>query len=385
MSDSDPPTITDPAGIDPAGIDVAACRARQARLLEWMRTARIELVILTQSEHVQWLTGPRFAPVFQTAAAINEQGKTFLVAPHKEPDSAAADEIATFAAKQHSTLRNDQRQACHETLRNLLRSEPPAAKLGVEFSTFGRHEPVIVPEHLVDVDPVLLKLRRRKSPDELVRIRRAISATEKMYERARDMIRPGVCEIDVFNQLQGVAVEEFGEPLTGTGNDYQCASRGGAPRAFRRAADGELYILDLGPAFRGYYADNARTIAVTEPSAVQLEAWRHVVRVFDHIEETVCPGKSAQRLFHEIQEQLDQAPVGVFNHHLGHGIGLFPHEAPHLNPHWNDTFEVGDVFAVEPGLYATQLRAGMRIENNYLVTETGVELLTPFPLELRVS
>ena len=39
-------------------------------------------------------------------------------------------------------------------------------------------------------------------------------------------------------------------------------------------------------------------------------------------------------------------------------------------------------FAVEPGLYGDGLRAGIRLENNYLVTETGVELLTPFPLEL---
>jgi Xaa-Pro aminopeptidase len=74
----------------------------------------------------------------------------------------------------------------------------------------------------------------------------------------------------------------------------------------------------------------------------------------------------------------------VFNHHLGHGIGLFPHEAPHLNPHWDDTLEVGEVFAAEPGLYAPELKAGMRIENDYLVTATGVELLSDFPLELRL-
>ncbi len=78
-----------------------------------------------------------------------------------------------------------------------------------------------------------------------------------------------------------------------------------------------------------------------------------------------------------------QAPCGKFNHHLGHGIGLFPHEGPHLNPHWDDTFVEGDVFACEPGLYAPELHAGLRIENDYLVTASGVELLSPFPLELR--
>jgi Xaa-Pro aminopeptidase len=203
-----------------------------------------------------------------------------------------------------------------------------------------------------------------------------------MYERARAIITPGITEIEVFNQLQSTAVEEFGEPLTGTGNDYQCGSRGGPPRAGRTAQAGELYILDLGPAFRGYFADNARTIAVTRADETQLEAWSFIMRAFEHVEQNVRPGKSARELFEEVQAILDQAPVGQFNHHLGHGIGLFPHETPHLNPNWDDVFEEGDVFTAEPGLYADQLRAGMRIENDYLVTADGVEKLTHFPLEL---
>ncbi len=203
-----------------------------------------------------------------------------------------------------------------------------------------------------------------------------------MYEQAREMIEPGVNELHVFNELQAAAVNEFGEMLTGTGNDYQCGARGGPPRD-RKAEDGELYILDLGPAFRGYFADNARTIAVNgKPTDEQQQAWAFIMKVFQHVEATAKPGKSCKELFNEAQAILDEAPVGVFNHHLGHGIGLFPHEGPHLNPNWDDTFEVGDVFTSEPGLYDPQLRSGMRIENDYVVTEGGVELLTDFPLEL---
>lgn len=361
--------------------DLDACRGRQRRLLDHMQVTGIDAVLVTQTEHVQWLAGPRFPWVMQAAAVLQVNGHLTLAAPQKPILDAAADDVVTYEAQWHSTLRNDQRQACMEVLERAVARKLDGRRLGVEFSCYGRHGNFGEAE-LVDIEPPLYRLRRRKDADELARIRKAIAGTGKMYERAREILRPGITELEMFNQLQAVAVDQFGEMLTGTGNDYQCGSRGGPPRAGRMAEAGELYILDLGPAFRGYFADNCRTIAVTEADDEQQEAWRYIMKVFEHVERSVKPGKNAQELFHEAQAILDEAPVGVFNHHLGHGIGLFPHEAPHLNPNWNDSFEEGDVFTAEPGLYAPELRAGMRIENDYVMTAGGVELLTPFPLEL---
>ena len=362
-------------------LDVDACRGRQRRLLNEMQRLNLDLVVVTQIEHLQWLSGVKYRWFFQPAAVMSADGRLTLVAPNQAPDTSASDDVLTYEAQWHSTLRNDQRQACSQALLDagIIQS---VRRIGVEFSRFSQHLSCAVDGELVDIEPQLFQLRRRKDADELALIRKAISGTEKMYERARAIIKPGISEIEVFNQLQAAAVEEFDEMLTGTGNDYQCGSRGGLPRGGRVAEAGELYILDLGPAFRGYFADNCRTIAVTDVSDEQRVAWEHVTSVFQHVEESVKPGKSAQQLFHEVQAMLDKAPVGTFDHHLGHGIGLFPHEAPHLNPHWDDTFEVGDVFTAEPGLYTPQLEAGMRIENNYRVTESGVELLTDFTVEL---
>lgn len=359
-----------------------ACRGRQQRLLAEMQRLQLDLVIVTQTEHVQWLAGPRYPWVMSPAAALASDGRLTLCAPLKPSLPAAADDVVTYAAQMHSTLRNDQRAASAAALLAALAGKTPR-RVGVEFSSFGPHFAPLAGER-VDIEPTLYRLRRRKDADELARLRRAIAATGKMYEVARQIIEPGIPEIEVFNRLQAAAVAELGEMLTGTGNDYQCGARGGAPRADRRAAAGELFILDLGPAFRGYFADNCRTFAVDKrPTDEQQTAWSHIVKVLDHVQATARPGKNCQELFHEAQALLDDAPVGVFNHHLGHGIGLFPHEAPHLNPHWNDTFEIGDVFTAEPGLYDEQiLRAGIRLENDYLVTASGVELLSDFPLEL---
>ena len=71
-----------------------------------------------------------------------------------------------------------------------------------------------------------------------------------------------------------------------------------------------------------------------------------------------------------------------FPHHLGHGIGMNPHESPRLNPNWDDHFAVGDVFTVEPGLYAPELAGGVRLEQNFVVTPSGVEAFSTFPLDL---
>jgi Xaa-Pro dipeptidase len=363
-------------------LDLAACRARQRRLLDALQTQELDLLIVTQIEHVQWLAGPRFQWYFQPAAALTADGRLFLVAPRKWQGQAAADEVARYDAQWHSTLRNDQRAAATQVLVEMLASLPTPRRVGVEFSTCGRRLPWTTGVEWVDVEPELFRQRRRKDADELARIRRAIAATGSMYQRAREIIQPGVSELEVFSALQTAAVAELGEMLTGTGNDYQCGSRGGPPRQGRVAEAGELYILDLGPAFRGYFADNCRTFAVSEASTVQQEAWSWVMRALEHVERHARPGKSCRELFNEVQALLDQAPCGVFNHHLGHGIGLFPHEAPHLNPNWDDVFQVGDVFTAEPGLYAPELRTGMRIENDYLVTETGVERLSNFSHEL---
>lgn len=362
--------------------DLNACRGRQKRLLAEMQRLSLDLVIVTQIEHVQYLAGPRFGPVFSPAAALRADGHLTLCSPKRPDLVAAADEVVMYDAQLHSTLRNDQRQASTEALLKSLQGKVSPKRVGVEFATFGPHFASLAGER-VDIEPTLYRLRRKKDADELERLKIAIAGTGKMYEAARKIIRPGITEIEVFNHLQGVAVASFGEMLTGTGNDYQCGAPGGPPRDNRQAEDGELYILDLGPAFRGYFADNCRAFAVNgKPSDDQQTAWTHIMQVFAHVQKTVKPGKSCRELFNEAQAILDRAPVGKFDHHLGHGIGLFPHEAPHLNPNWDDVFEVGDVFTCEPGLYDPKLRAGMRLENDYLVTESGVQLLSDFPMEL---
>jgi Xaa-Pro aminopeptidase len=364
-------------------LDLDACRNRQTRLLVALADDAIDGLVVVMPEHIQYLTGHRWDHRFFPVAALDVTGGGLLVCPDKPVESAAVPEVRTYEGKWRSTLRNDQRQASSAVLGDWLPGRGRWKRVGIEFSSCPPHVTRLFPDaEFVDIEPALWKLRRRKDADELVLLRRAIDAAGAMYETARGIIRPGISELEVFSALQSAAVASCGEMLTGTGNDYACGVRGGPPRRHPCAA-GDLYILDLGPAYRGYFADTSRAIAVNgSPTDTQIAAWQHVCGALDLVERMAKPGVRCQEIYSRVHEWLSAAPVGTWSSHLGHGIGLWVHETPHLNPHWDDVLEAGDVIAVEPALYAPELGTGMRIENDYLVSETGLELLSPFPLDL---
>lgn len=364
-------------------LDVAACGERQRRL--WTRLADhdVDAVVVVAPEHVEYLGGHRWDHRFAPLACFLASGSSLLVCPDKPVEQAAVTDVRTYDAKRRSTLRDDQAAAAAGVLAEWLAAHGRPRRVAVEFSRCPPHVArACGAAELVDVEPALLGLRRRKDPDELALLRRAITAAGAMHARAREIVRPGVDELEVFSALQAAAVESCGEMLTGTGNDYACGARGGPPRA-RPCAAGELFILDLGPAYRGYFADTSRTLAVDgRPADAQLAACEHVCGALALVERIGRPGLRCRDLYDEVFAWLERSPVGSWSSHLGHGIGLSVHETPRLNPNWDDVLEEGDVIAVEPALYAPELACGMRIENDYLVTATGLELLSPFPLGL---
>ena len=117
-----------------ADINVAACRQRQKRLREIMSDHDIDVVIVTQIEHVQYLVGPRFAWTFQPAAALTKEGHVVLVVPERRvPEVHAADDVRTYAAQWHSTLRNDQRQVSTAVLASALENTFRPTRCRVQF------------------------------------------------------------------------------------------------------------------------------------------------------------------------------------------------------------------------------------------------------------
>lgn len=370
---------TTPANPNAAdGLTITGCRARQERLRAAMHEQGLDAVLLTNQRHVHYFTAYWARSVFPVAAVVTAGGPTVVATAFPSGSELATDESVAVPAALHATLVEDPQAAA---ITAVLPALGGARVVGVDEPT----KPWLLADREVrDAWSLLLGLRRRKDPDEIALLGRAVVSAEAGYARARELLaRPGSTELELFAAIQLAVVEAAGEPIGELGNDFRSGEMGGPPRR-RQALAGELLPLDLGVPVRGYHADLCRTFCVgAEPTRQQALAHALVVETLDALEASIRPGSSCRAAYATAFDRLDGRHGWRFPHHLGHGVGLAAHEAPRLNPNWDDEFRVGDVFTLEPGLYGDGLNAGVRIEEEYRMTEQGPQRLSSFPRDLR--
>jgi Xaa-Pro dipeptidase len=147
---------------------------------------------------------------------------------------------------------------------------------------------------------------------------------------------------------------------------------------------GELLTIDCGATLDGYAADITRSFALGEPDQRLVDLYEAVRRANAAGKAAVRPGTTAEEVDRAARQALMDAGYGQwFTHRAGHGLGLEVHESPYIVEGNAQVLEPGMVFTVEPGAYVPGL-GGVRIEDDVLVTERGMESLTSFPRELTV-
>lgn len=248
-------------------LTVEGCRARQQRLIEVLHQNELDGAIVSRRPHVYYFTGWLHNLNHAAAALIRANGEVTLVAADADVE-VAADKIVAYETEFLATMHNRQYEMVAE---KLALSVSNVGSLGVDMGGGVGCILALAGSDARDITPFILRLRKNKHDDEVEAIRGAIGITEAMYDAAKEAVRPGADEIEVFGYIRQEATKRAGEDLEHLGNDYRANDRGGAARR-RTMQAGELYILDAGPSLHGYHADNCRTFAVDgQPSEVSTE------------------------------------------------------------------------------------------------------------------
>ncbi|WP_339262727.1 Xaa-Pro peptidase family protein [Solibacillus sp. FSL W7-1472] len=233
------------------------------------------------------------------------------------------------------------------------------------------------------IDEKINALRISKDEAELEKLRKAAELADYAIQVGCDAIAEGVTEMEVLNTIES-AIKAKGYAMsfdTMVLAGEKAASPHGTP-GNRKIKKGDLILFDLGVIYEGYCSDITRTVAFGQPNDEQIKIYNAVRRANEAAIEAVKPGVRAMDLDKIARDVITDAGYGqYFTHRLGHGLGISVHEFPSINGANEFVLNEGTVFTIEPGIYKTDI-AGVRIEDDVVVTNDGVEVLTSFTKEL---
>jgi Xaa-Pro aminopeptidase len=374
------------------------CTARRERLWRSL-LASCDLLVVGDPSHLIYFANYTPSPfVFRTvesgALLLLEPGRATLVADDMLGpflDRAYADERVEpvwYDGKHAAPYR--QGQLVKSALGRL--ADMPGRRLGVELAGV----PTGVVEGLratrsgleiVDIGPVIRTLRRSKDPDEVATLRRSMLAGEAAQAAALTLVRPGMTELDAYVIVQRAAEESLGEAAIVYGDFVsgpRCETERGGPPSSRKIEPGDLLLLDFSVVVSGYRGDFSNTFAVGGgPTSRQVALFEACVQALNAAEARLRPGTPARDVDAAVREQFASLRLeSYFPTHSGHGLGLGHPEPPYFVRASDETIQVGDVVAIEPGLYVGGV-GGMRFERNYLITANGFETLSNHELRIK--
>lgn len=256
------------------------------------------------------------------------------------------------------------------------------------------------PSRFVSAAPLLAKLRSRKTPVEIERIRAAVAVTEEIVDLVEQQIRPGVSEA----QIAAFIHDEFRRrhlasawswdacPIVNSGPESEAGH--GGPRDDILVQPGHLVHIDLGVQRDGYCSDLQRMWYVRRPGEdappqeVQ-RAFATVIRAIEAGAAALRPGVYGYEVDAAARRVIVDAGYDEYKHALGHGLGRACHDGgPLLGPRWprygrtpEMQVEAGNVYTLELGV--TTAAGYIGIEEDVLVTDYGVEFLSRFQRTLR--
>jgi Xaa-Pro aminopeptidase len=372
------PSFDHPARLRRAGTAVAAAGA-DALLVSHLPNLRYlsgleataALGLLTREGRLYLLVDPRYEAAAAECASIVGDGIVPVATAHRPVPAwlsgfCAAEGVGSLVLESRSLTRHDGAQ-----VERALRSTGWTGTL------------VDGPLDLIE------RLRQRKDADELAILR---EAGARLSDVATAVLADGVAaegrtelavaaDIDARVRAAGFSRAAF-DTIVASGP--RSAFPHARPTA-RRLEPGDVVVLDFGGVYGGYCVDLTRTVSLGRPAPEVDRQYAAVWAAQRAGCAAVAPGVMPEDVDRAARQVLEAAGLGeAFGHGTGHGLGLEIHEAPRLGrPRPDDTaqpaLEAGVVCTIEPGAYVTG-RAGIRIEDDVVVTTDGHARLTDVPL-----
>lgn len=310
-----------------------------------------------------------------TALLIPEQGECTLYVSEVNFEQAKA-EVKGLRVE---LLKRD------ENLMEKIAKQAPAKRFGVDAlpieSWRTLSKAVGGEEKLESINSLIREIRSIKDPEEIKLIREACRLATIGMQTAKEIMWLGTKEKDAAAEIEysmrkagsdGVAFETI--VASGPTSAYPHGSN-----LERTIQDGDFIIVDIGATHKFYRSDITRTFIASKATYHQAIIYDTVKLAHDKALETIKPQVAASEVDRAARCVIEEAGFGeFFVHNLGHGVGLEVHEAPILSPDSKDTLVLGNIVTVEPGIYVPGL-GGVRIEDTFLVTKNGAEILTVGP------
>lgn len=250
---------------------------------------------------------------------------------------------------------------------------------------------------------VMKRLRAVKTEDEVAVTREAVSITHKALDRVLRYVEPGVMEYEIEAEI----MHEFLRNRA-TRNAYgSIIASGDSARVLhyvennRECKDGDLLLMDFGAEYGGYTADLTRTIPVNGRfTERQAEVYNACLAVLEYCASILKPGIRYADYIKLANEEMERQLLKIkliteaeiaaqdpdnpafkryFYHGIGHHLGIDVHDLGTRH----DAVEKGMLFTIEPGIYIEEEQMGIRIENNYWLTEDGnINLFEGMPISV---
>lgn len=230
----------------------------------------------------------------------------------------------------------------------------------------------------------LMQLRNVKDIKEIELIKEANNIAEKSFMELLPEVKAGKSEKELASLFDYIMAKNGSD-----GVSFDTILLAGAHTSMphgvpsdRIIKDGDFVLFDFGATKNGYHSDMTRTVAVGHASDEMYEDYKLVLDAQMAGIKALADGVKCADVYqasYDVLAEKDKAKY--FKHSLGHGVGLDIHEGYNASPRSTDTFEVGNVTSIEPGIYIPD-KYGIRIEDLLYISPRGRENLSKITKEL---